>query len=71
MRGMRGEGLGVLLFDGFYDFVCPFVCEVAVYDEDGVNDTRYPKEQGQDDVEQELNWHGAEQDGEGRQDNCE
>jgi hypothetical protein len=42
--------LGVPDFDGFHDFVGSFVCEVAVYDEDGVEDSRYPKEQCQDDV---------------------
>ncbi len=63
--------LGLLLFDGFYDSVCSFVCEVGVYDEDGVNDARYPEEQCQDDVQQELNGLAAEQYGKGRQDNCE
>jgi len=61
----------LLLSDGFYDFVGAFVCEVGVYDEDGVNDARYPQEQGQDDIQEELNWLSTEQDGKGRQDNSE
>lgn len=61
----------MLLFDCFYDFVGPFVGKVAVYNEDGVNDTWYPKEQCQNDVEQKLNRLAAEQHGCGRQDNCE
>lgn len=61
----------MLLFDGLYDSVGAFVCEVRVYDEDGVEDCRYSKEQGQDDVEEELNGLATKQDGKGRQDNSE
>jgi hypothetical protein len=46
--------LGVLDFDCFHDFAGAFVSEMGIYD-DGVNNSRYPKEQGQDNVEQELN----------------
>jgi hypothetical protein len=42
---------GVVLLDGIYDSVCSFICEVAVHDEDGVDDAGYPKEQCQDDVQ--------------------
>jgi hypothetical protein len=62
---------GVVLLDGIYDSVCSFICEVAVHDEDGVDDAGYPKEQCQDDVQQELNGLASEQYGKGRQDNCE
>ena len=60
-----------MLVDGFYDFVGAFVGEVGVYDEDGVDDTRYPEEQCQDYIEQKLNRLAAEQHRYGRQDNRE
>lgn len=44
---------------------------MGVYDEDGVNDARDPKEEGQDDIQEELNGLSTEQDGKGGQDNSE
>ena len=56
----------MLVFYGFYNSVGSFVGQVAVYNEDGMDGSRNPKEQCQNDIEQELNGLATEQDGNGR-----
>lgn len=59
----------ITLSDGLNYFLGAFVGKMTVNDQNGMNHTGYPEQQSQKDVQDELKWLAAKQNGKWRKDN--